>query len=149
MWQLSRDRGHDHHKGPRYKSDGQTEIGWHARGAVAEGAICKALGIEIELHSESYNVPDVLEKVQVRQLGADHYGVRVYGTDDPSWAVVGVVIELGQERVMPYRIPGWIYAADAMAMTECLMDPGNRGKPMWAIPQCRLRPLRELKRIVQ
>jgi len=117
-------------------------------GALSEGAVAYGLGYPIELLSEVYNVPDLPNDIQVRLIGVDHYGLRVYPQHDGKgdklhWKIVGVVIERGQERKPPWRIPGWIYARDAQR-EEWSMDPHGRNAHMWAVPQKFLRDPREL-----
>jgi hypothetical protein len=102
------------------------------------------------VRSGTYNVPDLLDDIQVRLIGVNHYGLRVYPQhdgkgDEPHWKVVGVVIERGDERKPPWRIPGWIYARDARRK-EWLIDPHDRKAPMWAVPQEFLRDPMELSK---
>jgi hypothetical protein len=58
---------------------------------------------------------------------------------------VGIVIPKGKEREA-YRIPGWILAKDAK-QAEWKMNPYD-GRPMYCVPQDKLRPLSELRQIV-
>jgi hypothetical protein len=116
-----------------------------ALGAVCEGAGFLAMGWEIELKAQVYKVADLPGNIQVRLIGVDNYGLRIKPRDNPEWKVFGVVIPLGMER-QPYRLPGWIYAADAMR-EEWKMAPRG-GPPMWAVPQEFLRPNQELRDIL-
>lgn len=117
-----------------------------AIGAVCEGATCVAMGWPIKLKTEVFNVADLPHEIQVRLVSKNHYGLRVLPTDEDNWRMVGVIIVKGQERKPPYRLPGWIYANDAKR-PEWQMAPNGR-PPMWAVPQKHLRPLKELKNLL-
>jgi hypothetical protein len=111
-------------------------------GSLTEAIVRKGLNIDAPLTHETFNVADLPGGIQVRCIGVEHYGLRVYARDDLNWKVVGVVVPKGMERVSPYRIPGWIYAGDAQR-DEWLIAP-NDGPPMWAAPQAKLSDAREL-----
>jgi hypothetical protein len=73
--------------------------------------------------------------------------LRVYDRDDDSRRVVGIVIEKGQER-KPYRIAGWINAKYAKKDIYKI-DPLNRGRPVFAVPQEKLFHMNELKGLIE
>ncbi len=116
-------------------------------GSVAERAAATGLGIPWTHWINTFHDPDLGHNIEVRLIGVNHYGLRVYDKDDDSRRVVGVVIEKGKER-QPYRLPGWIYAGDAKR-DEYRMDPHQKGHPMYAVPQWVLRPIRELLAIIE
>lgn len=114
---------------------------------VAEGAACVALGVEIEIRENVFRVADVLDSVQVRLIGADNFGMRVYDNDPDEWCVFGVIIPRGCER-KPYRLPGWYLAGDAKDHPEWIIAP-NGGPPVIAVPQKFLRPNSELRELLR
>jgi len=115
-------------------------------GAVAELAARKHFGFPMVLRAQNYREPDLPHQVEVKMIGADHFGLRVYERTKDNRRVMAVVIPKGCERV-PYRLPGWIYAADAKR-EGWLIDPNNKG-PMYAVPQDALIPLSDLRDILQ
>jgi recombination protein RecT len=126
--------------------DGVTGERIQMLGSVAERGASKALGIPWTHWIGTFHQPDLHHNIEVRLIGVNHYGLRVYDKDHDSRRVVGVVIEKGKERE-PYRLPGWIYAADAK-QASFRMDPHEKNHPMYAVPQYVLRPLSELKEII-
>ena len=116
-------------------------------GSLAERAGSKGLGLPWTQWVDTFHQPDLHHNVEVRLIGVDRYGLRVYDKDHDSRRVLGVVIEKGRER-MPYRIPGWIYAKDAKCI-EYKMDPLEKNHPMYAVPQTVLRDPRELIEIIK
>lgn len=137
--------GYRNHHG--YDPDEETAIRVQALGDVAEAAIAEALGYPIVLSEGVFNVPDLPDDIQVRLIGVEHYGLRVYDSDEDHWRVVGVVIPRGKERER-YRLPGWFMAGEAKRHLEWSMAPHNR-PPMIAVPQEILRPLSELRQIIR
>ena len=111
-------------------------------GAVAELAVAKALNIPWRDQDGRYKQADLLDDIEVKLIGVNHYGLRVYDTIPDHYRVVGVVIPRGKERD-PYRIPGWIQAGDAKR-DRWLMRPFGIGLSFYAVPQSQLRPLKEL-----
>ena len=101
-------------------------------------AVAYGLGYPMFLGSETFNVPDLPNDIQVRLIGVDHYGLRVYPQhdgkgDEPHWKVVGVVILKGEERKPPWRIPGWIIrarcSAGRMVDGPARSEGSNVGRP--------------------
>lgn len=135
---------HGHKNKHGYEPSDNMALRVQCLGSLAEAVVRKALDIDAPLTSETFNVPDFPNNIQVRLIGRDRYGLRIYPRDADGWKTIGVVIPKGYEREPPYRIPGWILAGDAKRQ-EWLMDPHNRGYPMWAVPQKHLRDIRELK----
>lgn len=135
---------------------GHTEDGGGKRiqmlGSVAEKAAAKALGMYWPGTVDQNGRADIPPDIEVRLIGVDHYGLRVHPDDPDDWAVVGVVIEKGQERTKPYRLPGWIPASEAKR-PEWEFGSGNGagtgkvadGRPVFFVPQSELRPLDELR----
>ena len=115
-------------------------------GSVAERACSKALGIEWTHWMDTFRTPDLHHNIEVRLIGVNHYGLRVYDKDHDSRRVVGVVIEKGKEREA-YRIPGWINAIYGKK-ERYKIDPHNKGQPVYAVPQDKLQPLDTLKFLV-
>lgn len=132
---------HKDHYG--YAPDDAKAIRVQALGALCERAVCRYFGWDVELSINVFGVADLPGDIQVRLIGAEHYGLRVYPNDDPLWRVVGVVIPKGCER-KPYRLPGWIDACEALSRPEWSIAPCGR-PPMIAVPQEHLRPLSELR----
>ena len=116
-----------------------------ALGEVADLASRKYFGFSMTLVTENYQKADLPHNIEVRMIGYDRYGLRVYKKDDASRRVVGVVIPRGKERG-PYRLAGWIVAADAR-QDRWEMAPWG-GRPMYAVPQEHLRPMSELKNLI-
>lgn len=112
-------------------------------GAVAELVVRKALGRPMRLPEKTYQAADIPPQTEVRLIGDERFGLRVYGKDLDSRFVVGVVIPRGQEKG-PYRIPGWCSASRAKANPGWKMDPNNKGWPFWAVPQDELESLSTL-----
>ncbi len=116
-------------------------------GSIAEHAAAKAIGIPWTRWVDTFKNPDLDGNIEVRLIGVDHYGLRVYPNDDESRRVVGVVIRKGEERSR-YRIPGWILAGDAKRK-EWMIDPLDRKRPVYAVPQSELLPLAKLIHIIK
>ena len=116
-------------------------------GALAESAVSKALGVRWLKGVDTFKKEDLPHNIEVRLIGKENYGLRVYDRDDDSRRVVGIVIEKGQER-KPYRIAGWINAKYAKKDIYKI-DPLNRGRPVFAVPQEKLFHMNELKRLIE
>lgn len=142
MRKVSMQRQHKNHKG--YNPDDRKAMRVQCLGSLAEAIVCKALGIPVVLTSETFNVEDLPGGIQVRLIGVEHYGLRVYTKDDPSWKVVGVVIPFGKEREGSYRVAGWCLASEAQGNLEWEMAPCGR-PPMYCVPQNCLRSVSELR----
>ena len=144
MRKVSIQKQHKNHKG--YNPDDKKAMRVQCLGALAEAIACKALEIPIALTNETFNVEDLPGGIQVRLIGAEHYGLRVYLKDDPNWKVIGVVIPPGKERSGSYRVAGWCLASEAQGKLEWEMAPCNR-PPMYCVPQNCLRSVSELRQI--
>jgi|688.fasta_scaffold397715_2 hypothetical protein len=116
-------------------------------GALAESAVSKALGVRWLKGVDTFKKEDLPHNIEVRLIGKENYGLRVYDRDDDSRRVVGIVIEKGQER-KPYRIAGWINAKYAKKDIYKI-DPLNRGRPVFAVPQEKLFHMNELKGLIE
>ena len=106
-------------------------------GALCERIAAKGLDVYWPESVDGFSDPDLSHEIEVRLIGADHYGLRVYPRTVDTRRVVGVVVPRGCERG-PYRLPGWIVAADAKR-PEWQMAPHDR-PPMYAVPQMRFVP---------
>ena len=145
MRKTSVTHNHRNHKG--YNPDDMKALRVQCLGSLSEAAASKVLGLPIVLTHEVYNVPDLPGKVQVRLIGCESYGLRVYPKDDPLWRVVGVVIPQGHERDGRYRVPGWCWAREALSCPDWQMSPCGR-PPMFCVPQSELRPISTLRAMV-
>jgi len=116
-------------------------------GALAECACAKALELPWLRGINTFKRPDLGHNIEVRLIGDDAFGLRVYPKDHNSRRVVGVIIEKGRERE-PYRIPGWINAKYAKKI-KYQMDPGNRNRPFYGVPQDRLCDPKLLMELIQ
>ena len=142
MRELSKREGHlDHRAGGSKPFNEKIAFRIQALGQCAELAARKVLGYPMKFVTENFRDADLPDNIEVRLIGRDHYGLRVYPRTDDSRRVVGVVIPPGRERE-PYRIPGWIKAVDAKR-PQWEMAPCGR-PPMYAVPQEHLRDPREL-----
>lgn len=143
MRKLSLAQGHHdfraHRKNPLSEEQARRN---QALGAVTELAARKHFGYPLRLISENFRDADLPDNVEVRLLGEDRFGLRVYPRTKDCRRVVGIVIPRGKERE-PYRIPGWILAKDAKRPEWCITPNGD--EPMWAVPQEHLLPLTELR----
>lgn len=112
-------------------------------GALAELAVSKALMVKWPKGINTFKKEDLPFNIEVRLIGKNNYGLRVYDRDNDSRRVVGVVIEKNRERE-PYRIPGWINAKYAKK-DFYKIDPLGRGRPVFAVPQEKLFHINLLK----
>jgi hypothetical protein len=145
MYEHSQKQGYrDYRKFVRKGVDGQRV---QELGSIAERAVAKACGIEWTAWVDTFKKPDLHHNIEVRLIGVDRYGLRVYDRDHDTRRVVGIVIEKGKERE-PYRIPGWINAKYAKKDIY-RMDPLGRGKPMYSVPQNKLRSLESLLEFIK
>src|SRR6516164_3911952 len=129
-----------HRNKPGYDPDDMTAMRVQALATVCEGCGCAALNWPFDcIQSQVYNVADLPGDIQVRLIGREWYGLRVYPGDLDHWRVVGVVIPPGLER-QPARLPGWVYAGDARCHQEWVINPHQGRAPMIAVPQRYLRP---------
>lgn len=117
-----------------------------ALGEVADLACRKYFEFSMTLVTENYQKADLPHNIEVRLIGNDSYGLRVYNKDHESRRVVGVVIPRGRERG-PYRVAGWIVAADARQDHWEIAPWG--GRPMFAVPQEHLLPMSSLLELVR
>lgn len=136
-----------------YKADDRRlSVKIHCLGAVAEGAAGNALGMEFELQCENYTEPDLPGNVEVRMIGDEYWGLRVNPRKDKKIKrVIGVIIPRGQERGVPYRLPGWFLSSDAMT-EQFFMKALEKHKGLpdnYVVPQRLLRPNEELREILR
>jgi hypothetical protein len=111
----------------------------HGLGEVCGCAIAKHLSLEFINSLNSFKNADLPHNIEARLIGNNRYGLRVKVDDDDTRRVVGVVIHPGKER-QPYRIPGWINAKHGKK-ARWLRDPKDQKKPIFLVPQCKLRSL--------
>ena len=142
------DGQHDKHgwEGWNRKNNGVRQ-GWRNQclGAVTEHAAGKHLHI-YPLHgfNERFSQEsDLPFGIEVKLIGLDHYGLRVYPRVPDHFWVVGVVVLEGHERE-PYRLPG-CFPAWAAKRSEWMKDPHGL-PPFYAVPQRELFPLDAVRR---
>jgi hypothetical protein len=116
-------------------------------GEVASRAVAKACRLPWISSLNTFQGPDLNYHIEVRLIGQENYGLRVYEHDYDAKRVVGIVIPPGKERE-PYRIPGWINACYGKR-PEWLKDWLGRGRPVFCVPQERLFPLAVLLDLMQ
>jgi hypothetical protein len=139
-WSLEHNQ---HNKRQLGERNGVTDLWIMQLGYIGEYAVCKALGIRWHSSNRTYQNADIKNtNIEVRVIGLNHYGLRVYPHDADTRRVVGIVIEKGKEAG-PLRIPGWINARYAKKK-QWLMDPLERGQPIYCVPQACLFPLSQL-----
>lgn len=126
--------------------DGVDGLRVHQLGEVCARAIAKALNLPWVNSLDTFKGPDLPHNIEARLIGVERYGLRVYDTDDDSKRVVGCVIERGRER-LPYRLPGWINAKYGKK-SEWWMDPLDRKRPAFFVPQYHLWSLNILRRLI-
>jgi len=114
-------------------------------GSLCERIAAKALGIYWPSAFDNFSEADLPHNIEVRLVGREHYGVRVYPRNDDSRRVLGVVVPPGLERAGRYRVCGWTLAGDAK-VDDFQIAPHGR-PPMYAFPQPLLRPVAELRRM--
>ncbi len=117
-----------------------------ALGEVATCAVAKLLCLPYRDTLDSFHGADLEFNIEVRLIGRDWFGLRVYEKDHDSKRVVGVVIERGRER-LPYRCPGWINAQYGKR-PEYYMDPLGLKHPVYAVPQNKLFSLWMLRLLI-
>lgn len=118
----------------------------HGLGEVSACAIAKHFSLEFINSLNSFKNADLPHNIEARLIGNNRYGLRVKIDDVDSRRVVGCVIPPGKER-QTYRLPGWIIAKDGK-QARWLRDPKDQKKPIFLVPQCKLRPLSELWEII-
>ena len=146
LWEKSHADGRSDRDGySGFTNGGDAGLRQQMLGALAERVAAKGLGVYWPESIDGFSDPDLPHNIEVRLVGADHYGLRVYPRTPNTRRVVGVVIPKGHERG-PYRMPGWIVAADAKR-DEWQMAPHGR-PPMFAVPQNDLRPMAWLQTMI-
>jgi hypothetical protein len=122
-----------------------------ALGSLCERIAAKCLGIYWPSAVDNFTEPDLDHNIEVRLIGCEHYGLRVYPRTDDTRRVIGVVMPEGTERGNPpgsfrYRVAGWCQAGDAKR-DEWQMAPHGR-PPMWCVPQSELLAPQSLRDII-
>lgn len=107
-------------------------------GALAETVVRKYLGLSLELPMKTYGEPDIPPDIEVKLIGDEHYGLRIYPDMPDLWRVVGVVIPRGCERDLSYRIAGWLHAGSGKR--EAFLNAPHGGRPVYWVPQNLLLP---------
>lgn len=134
-WKLSQDG--KHHEYYRPKEGGPTGERIQMLGDLAVWTVAKYLD-RYPMGFKTYKGPDLSGNIEVRLIGIEWYGLRVYAKDiERRKLVIGVVIPKGKERER-HRIAGWIPAIEAQK-EEWKMNPGNRERPFFCVPQSSLR----------
>jgi len=123
-----------------------------ALGSLCERIAAKNLEVYWPGVVNNFGGPDLPGNVEVRLIGKERYGLRVYPRDHDSRRVIGVVVPLGCERGKPtktfrFRVAGWIEAGTAKR-DEWKHAPHGR-PPVYFVPQDALRHPAELRRIIR
>lgn len=119
------------------------QAAWYqVMGAIGELVVAKSLKIVWPKSIDTPWAPDLPGYIEVRTIGADHFGVRVRADDYDDRIAVGCVVKPDQ-LLGPYRVPGWILVKDAKN-PDWLIAPNNGRPPFYAVPQDALRPISEL-----
>lgn len=108
-------------------------------GACAEVACAKALGVYFSYGVNTFSLPDVGKRVQVRYTENPNNCLIIRdrdGDDDIFILVVG--------SAPKYTVCGWTYGKDGKNK-EFLKDANNIHKPAYFIPRKALRPISELE----
>jgi hypothetical protein len=124
-------------------------------GSLAERIAAKGCHVYWPSAVDNFGDADLPHNIEVRLIGRDHYGLRVYPRTHDSRRVVGVVIPPGSERGDPpgsyrYRVAGWFLAGDAKRLGEernWKMAPHKR-PPMYCVPQAELHSVRSLRYLI-
>lgn len=116
-------------------------------GAIAEMAGAKAAGVAWPKHIDNFKGADLPHNIEVRLIGRQDFGLRVYKSDIDSRRVLGIIMPRGEEH-LPCRVPGWINAVYGKR-PEWLADPGGRQQPVYLVPQERLRPISLLLNLIR
>ncbi len=128
----------------------------HYTGCLGEWMFFRWRGLEpFCTHGFDYmgGKPDV-DGCQVRATTTVIRGMKLKDEDPDDVPVVDVVVQY-RERVHAWRgwFRGWMYAGEARALLadhpEWISDPGNKGYPAPWIPPEVLRPMSELKRLLE
>jgi hypothetical protein len=126
------------------KPEGEDGARLQCLGQIAERAIAKRLNRYWLGLSGVGKAPDLEPNIEVRLIGVPHYGLRVRQDDIDTRIVIGIIIPRGDWiyglAKPPWAIPGWI-TAGAAKRAEWMMNP-FAGRPMYAVPQQFLHPLR-------
>jgi hypothetical protein len=136
------------------KHPGEGSLRIQQLGSVSERIGFKCFGFPWLPGVDTFKGPDLPGNIEVRLIGVDYYGLRVYGPqagtkeDHDSRRVMGVIMPKGQER-KPARLPGWILARDAKALNPLWIQNPNNKIPFYGVHQAFLRPLSELREILR
>jgi hypothetical protein len=122
-------------------------MGWRnqALGGHCEQAAAKALNVYPyhRFNDRFSQEADLPYDIEVKLIGRDYYGLRIYDKIPDHFRVVGVIIEPGKERGHPLRLPGWIRAEDGKRIGHLLAPHGM--PPFRAVAQSDLLPLDMLR----
>lgn len=110
----------------------------HIDGCGGELAFCRALGLTWPASIDTYHSqPDVYPNWEVRTLRR-MAGVKVLTEkEDPDSRLVVWV----RGQMPTFEIMGYIVAGGARRHPEWKSDPGNRGRPIWLVPEGRMVPI--------
>jgi hypothetical protein len=146
IWEHSHQDGRSDREGWKGFTEGQDAgLRQQCLGSLCERVAAKALDLYWPSAVDNFSEPDLSHNVEVKLIGVEHYGLRIYPRMHDSRRVVGVVVPRGSEQG-PYRVAGW-YPARQAKRPEWMLSPHGR-PPMFAVPQEHLRSLRELRQII-
>ena len=113
---------------------------FHIIAAMAEMAVCKALGMYWDGSVGTFHVSDIPDQpIEVRWSTSGYLKVR---KDDHHVILVKV------EGLPPtFQLIGWMRSKDAKA-AKYLSDPNNRGVPAYFVPTNELRPMSQLREVL-
>lgn len=147
IWRKSHADGRNDRNGWRGFTEGENPGQRHqCLGALAERIAAKSLSIYWPSACDNFGDADLAYNVEVKLIGAAHYGLRVYPRTHDSRRVIGVVIPKGTERDLRYRVAGWYVAGEAKRQDWAMAPHGL--PPMYCVPQAALRRVAELREMI-
>lgn len=118
---------------------GFSGLGWseHIEGACGELAVCKLIGVYWDGGVDTFKLPDIGAKTQVRTRSSHSYELIVRGDDSDDEIFI-----LATGKCPTYRIHGYCYGRDGKK-SEYSQTHGGR-PAAYFVPQKALRPISEL-----
>lgn len=122
--------------GRKAKFKGATED-HHIRGAYAELAFCRALGLPWPASNLTFtSEPDVWPNWEIRYLSPGLRGVKVVESDPDERLVVWV-----GGTPPRWEIMGYVVAGGAKQRKDWYQDPGSKGRSIWLVPERNMIPI--------
>lgn len=116
------------------------------KGQLGELVVAKALDLFWGGSAWSFGKPDLSHNIEVRTLSPESQVLKVRMGDDDLKRVVGVRLPKDLEHG-EYELVGWIYAGHGQKRIW-LDDPFGAGRPYYRVPLSELRPIEELRLLV-